>query len=62
MLSAGMVCQGLCRKIHNHLRKSVSFGLLSAIIAAFLIPSLPIFRFLNFAPVNPMVSGISVNL
>ncbi len=37
-----------------------SFGLMFAIIAAFLLPGLPIFRFLNFAPVNPVISSIGV--
>ena len=39
-----------------------SVGLLLAIIISFLLPHLPIFRFLNFAPVNPVVSGIGVIL
>ena len=39
-----------------------SFGLLFAIIAAFLLPYLPIFRFVNFAPVNPVLSSIGLIL
>ena len=39
-----------------------SFGLLLAIIVSFLLPHLPIFNFLNFAPVNPGVSGVGVIL
>jgi len=39
-----------------------SVGLMLAIIAAFLLPHLPIFHFLNFAPVNPMVGGAGVIL
>src|SRR5260370_15739861 len=39
-----------------------SFGLLFAIIAAFLLPYLPIFRFVNFAPVNSVVSSIALIL
>ena len=39
-----------------------SFGLLFAIVAAFLLPYLPIFHFLNFAPVNVVVSSVGVIL
>jgi protein-S-isoprenylcysteine O-methyltransferase len=39
-----------------------SFGLLLAIIVSFLLPHLPIFNFLNFAPVNPVVSSVGVIL
>ena len=39
-----------------------SFGLMFAIIAAFLLPFLPIFRFLNYAPVNPILSSIGLIL
>lgn len=39
-----------------------SFGLLAAIIASFLLPRLSIFRFLNFAPVNPGLSTIGIFL
>lgn len=39
-----------------------SFGLLFAIIAAFLLPYLPIFHFVNFAPVNPVLSSIGLIL
>ncbi len=33
-----------------------------AIIAAFLLPHLPIFRFVNFAPANPVLSSFGVIL
>ena len=33
-----------------------------AIIAAFLLPHLPVFHFLNFAPVTPVLSSIGVIL
>jgi hypothetical protein len=39
-----------------------SFGLLFAIIASFLLPHLPIFHALNFAPVNPALSRVGVVL
>jgi protein-S-isoprenylcysteine O-methyltransferase Ste14 len=39
-----------------------SFSVLFAIIAAFLLPYLPIFHFVNFAPVNPVVSSIGLIL
>ena len=39
-----------------------SFGLLFAIIAAFLLPYLPIFHFVNFAPVNPVLSSVGLIL
>jgi protein-S-isoprenylcysteine O-methyltransferase Ste14 len=39
-----------------------SFGLLFAIIGAFLLPYLPIFHFVNFAPVNPVLSSIGLVL
>jgi protein-S-isoprenylcysteine O-methyltransferase len=39
-----------------------SVGLLLAIIAAFLLPYLPIFHFVNFAPVNPALSSVGVIL
>ncbi len=41
-------------------RMSQSFALMFAMIAAFLLPFLPIFHFLNFAPVNPVLSSIGV--
>jgi protein-S-isoprenylcysteine O-methyltransferase Ste14 len=48
------------RDTQEHL--SQSLGLLLAIIAAFLLPHLAIFHFLNFAPVNPALSGIGLIL
>jgi protein-S-isoprenylcysteine O-methyltransferase len=37
-----------------------SVGLMLAIVAAFLLPYLPIFSFVNFAPVSPAVSVIGI--
>jgi protein-S-isoprenylcysteine O-methyltransferase len=37
-------------------------GLMFAIVAAFLLPHLPIFRFVNFAPVNPALSVVGTIL
>jgi protein-S-isoprenylcysteine O-methyltransferase Ste14 len=48
------------RETQGHLGQS--FGLLAAIIASFLLPRLSIFRFLNFAPVNPGLSTIVIFL
>src|SRR5258708_13000659 len=39
-----------------------SFGLLFAIIAAFLLPYLPIFHFVNFAPATPVLSSVGLIL
>jgi protein-S-isoprenylcysteine O-methyltransferase Ste14 len=49
---------GVKRDTQPHLVQS--FALLFAIIAAFLLPYLPIFQFLNFAPVNPVLSSIGL--
>lgn len=51
---------GVKQETRGHSLQSV--GLLLAIIASFLLPRLPIFDFLNFAPVNPIVSSIGVIL
>lgn len=51
---------GVTRETQGHLGQS--FGLLAAIIASFLLPRLSIFRFLNFAPVNPGLSTIGIFL
>jgi protein-S-isoprenylcysteine O-methyltransferase Ste14 len=51
---------GVKRETQGHLLQS--FGLLFAIIAAFLLPRLPIFSFVNFAPVGPVLSSIGVIL
>jgi len=51
---------GAKQETERHLLQS--FGLLFAIIAAFLLPHLSIFRFLNFAPIGPFLSGIGVIL
>ena len=47
---------GVKQETQGHLLQS--FGLLFAIAVAFLLPRLPIFRFLNFAPVSPFLSSI----
>jgi protein-S-isoprenylcysteine O-methyltransferase Ste14 len=51
---------GAKRDTQGHLLQS--FGLLAAIIAAFLLPQLPIFAVVNFAPVNPVLGGIGLVL
>jgi hypothetical protein len=51
---------GVKQETKGHLLQS--FGLMFAIIAAFLLPQLPMFRFLNFAPVNPIFSSVGVIL
>ncbi len=51
---------GVKQETQSHLLQS--FGLLFAIIAAFLLPHLPIFHFLNFAPVNAIVSSVGLIL
>lgn len=51
---------GVKRDTKRHLGQS--FGLLFAIIAAFLLPYLPIFHFLNYAPGNPILSCLGVLL
>ncbi|TIV74028.1 MAG: isoprenylcysteine carboxylmethyltransferase family protein, partial [Mesorhizobium sp.] len=47
---------GVKRDTEPHLLQS--FGLMFAIIAAFLLPRLPIFDFVNFAPVGTVLGGI----
>jgi protein-S-isoprenylcysteine O-methyltransferase Ste14 len=58
------ISDGLCdwRKAETKGHLWQSFGLMFAIIAAFLLPHLPIFHFLNFAPVNPILSSVGVIL
>lgn len=51
---------GVKRDTRPHLGQS--FGLTFALIAAFLLPRWPILRFVNFAPVNRVVSGIGVTI
>ena len=51
---------GVKQETQGHLSQSV--GLTLAIIAAFLLPRLPIFHFLNFTSVNPVVSNFGVIL
>jgi protein-S-isoprenylcysteine O-methyltransferase Ste14 len=52
--------KGVKPETKGHLLQS--FGLMLAIIVAFLLPFLPIFYFLNFAPVNLLLSIIGVVL
>ncbi|RWA76626.1 isoprenylcysteine carboxylmethyltransferase family protein [Mesorhizobium sp.] len=51
---------GVKRDTEPHLLQS--FGLMFAMIAAFLLPRLPLFGFVNFAPVNPVLSSIGAVL
>jgi protein-S-isoprenylcysteine O-methyltransferase len=51
---------GVKREPQGHLLQS--FGLMFSIIAAFVLPYLPIFGFVNFAPVTPVLSSIGVIL
>src|SRR5262245_41553360 len=51
---------GVKQETQGHLLQSLS--LLFAIVVSFLPPYLPIFHFLNFAPVNPVASNIGVIL
>ncbi|CDX62701.1 Isoprenylcysteine carboxyl methyltransferase [Mesorhizobium plurifarium] len=51
---------GVKRDAEPHLLQS--FGLMFAMIAAFLLPHLPLFAFVNFAPVNAVLSGIGAVL
>jgi protein-S-isoprenylcysteine O-methyltransferase Ste14 len=51
---------GVKQDTQGHLSQSV--GLTLAIIAAFLLPHLPIFHFLNFTSVKSVVSGFGVIL
>jgi protein-S-isoprenylcysteine O-methyltransferase len=51
---------GVKRDTVAHL--SQKLGIMFAIIAAFLLPHLSIFRFVNFAPVNPVPSSFGVIL
>jgi protein-S-isoprenylcysteine O-methyltransferase len=48
------------RDTERHLGQS--FGLMFAIIAAFILPRLPMFKFVNFAPVRPVLSMIGLVL
>jgi len=49
---------GVKRDAEPHLLQSL--GLMFAMIVAFLLPRLPLFGFVNFAPVNALLSGIGV--
>jgi protein-S-isoprenylcysteine O-methyltransferase Ste14 len=51
---------GVRQETQGHLLQS--FGLLLAIIAAFLLPRLPMFSFLNVASINPVVDSLGVIL
>ena len=52
--------KGVKQEPQGHLLQS--FSLLFAIVISFLLPLLPIFGFVNFAPVNLVVSSIGVTL
>jgi protein-S-isoprenylcysteine O-methyltransferase Ste14 len=49
---------GVKRDTQGHLVQS--FGLVFAIVAAFVLPHLEIFQFVNFAPVSPVLSGVGI--
>jgi len=49
---------GTKRDTRPHLGQS--FALLFALIAAFVLPRLPLFRFLNYAPVHPLLRVLGV--
>jgi protein-S-isoprenylcysteine O-methyltransferase len=49
---------GVKRDTKPHLAQS--FGLLVAMIVALLLPRLPIFKFVNFAPVGPILSSVGL--
>jgi protein-S-isoprenylcysteine O-methyltransferase Ste14 len=49
---------GAKRDTQGHLLQS--FGLMFAIIAAFLLPHLPIFDVVDFAPVDPVLSSVGL--
>jgi protein-S-isoprenylcysteine O-methyltransferase len=51
---------GVKREPETHLGQSI--GLLFAIIVAFVLPHLPVFSFVNFAPVNAVASTLGVVL
>lgn len=51
---------GAKRDTQGHLLQS--FGILFALIAAFALPHLEIFRFVNFAPVSPALGRVGVIL
>jgi protein-S-isoprenylcysteine O-methyltransferase Ste14 len=51
---------GVKRDVHDNLLPSIILAL--AIIAAFLLPHLPLFDFVNFAPVNQTLSVIGISI
>jgi protein-S-isoprenylcysteine O-methyltransferase Ste14 len=51
---------GVKQETRGHLWQS--FGLMLAIIAAFVLPHLPLFRFLNIASTDPVVASVGVIL
>lgn len=51
---------GVKRDTEPHLLQS--FGLMFAMIVAFLLPHLPWFAFVNFAPVNPVLASVGAIL
>jgi len=57
-----LTISGLSVKRDTERHLGQSFGLLFAIIVSFLLPHVPIFRFLNFVPLNPIASVVGVIL
>jgi protein-S-isoprenylcysteine O-methyltransferase len=51
---------GVKQETQGHLLQSI--GLMLAIIAAFLLPRLPMFSFLNVASINPVIDSFGVTL
>jgi protein-S-isoprenylcysteine O-methyltransferase Ste14 len=51
---------GVKQETQGHLLQSV--GIMLAIIAAFLLPRLPMFSFLNVASINPLIDSLGVIL
>lgn len=60
MLYVTLTSIGVKRDTHTHLGQS--FLLMFALVAAFVLPHLPPFGFVNFAPVNPLVTTIGLAL
>jgi protein-S-isoprenylcysteine O-methyltransferase len=62
ILVAYLSIAGIGVKQDNKAHGVQTLGLMLAVIAAFLLPYLPIFRFLNFVPVNPVRGVVGVAL
>ena len=56
ILMAYLIVSAISAKRDTQQHALQSVGLMLAIVAAFLLPYLPMFRFLNFAPVGPALS------